>query len=96
MAKHAQLLWLIREKMRAQEYEFAIPHFFEEMANDGFDFADVEMAVLSGRINAVFTDDPRGERYEISGQAIDGRELAVICRIKATGETAIDYDLGSI
>ena len=31
----------IREKVRDGEYEFAIPHFFEEMANDDLLFADI-------------------------------------------------------
>ncbi|MDQ3252744.1 MAG: hypothetical protein M3R15_02375 [Acidobacteriota bacterium] len=35
----------IREKVRDQAYEFAIPHLFEEMANDDLIFADVEMAI---------------------------------------------------
>jgi hypothetical protein len=35
----------IREKVRAREYEFAVPHFFEEMANDDLIFADIEAAI---------------------------------------------------
>lgn len=35
---------------------------------------------------ARFTRDPRGARYEIVGPAMDGHEVAVICRIKATGK----------
>ncbi len=76
----------IREKVRNQEYEFAIPHFFEEMANDGLTFADIETAITNGRIRRRFTRDPRGTRYEIVGPATDGRQVAVICRIKATGK----------
>lgn len=86
MAKQARIIKLIREKVRNQEYEFTIPHFFEEMANDDLSFADIENAIVSGNINQVFTDDPRGIRYEIVGQSIDGRQLAVICRIKETGK----------
>ena len=33
----------IREKVRLQQYEFAIPHFFEEMADDDLIFADIEL-----------------------------------------------------
>ena len=76
---------LIREKVRSQEYEFAIPHFFEEMANDDLIFADIEAAVARGRIRRRFTRDPRGPRYEVVGQATDGRRVATICRIKETG-----------
>ena len=74
----------IRTKVLNQEYEFTIPHFFEEMANDDLIFADIEMAIANGRIQRRFTRDPRGARYEIVGPATDGRQVAVICRIKAT------------
>ena len=76
----------IREKIAKQEYEFTIPHFFEEMADDNLTFADIEMAINNGRINRKFTRDPRGTRYEIIGPAINGREIAIICRIKNTGK----------
>jgi len=76
----------IREKVRNQEYEFTIPHFFEEMANDDLIFADIETAIANGRIRRRFTRDPRGTRYKIVGPATDGRQVAVICRIKATGK----------
>ena len=72
--------------MRAREYEFAIPHFFEEMANDDLIFADIERVIATGRIKRRFTRDPRGARYEVIGTATDEREVAVICRIKETGK----------
>lgn len=77
---------VIRRKIRDQEYEFAVPHFFEEMANDDLQFVDIESAILSGRIKRRFTRDPRGARYEIVGPATDGRQVVVICRIKETGK----------
>ena len=76
----------IRAVVRNEEYEFTIPHFFEEMANDDLTFADIDRAIASGRIRRRFTGDPRGTRYEIVGQATDGRLIAVICRIKNTGK----------
>jgi hypothetical protein len=75
----------IREKVRRQQYEFAIPHFFEEMANDDLIFADIEMVIATGRIRRRFTRDPRSTRYEVVGTATDKRQVAVICRIKETG-----------
>lgn len=86
MAKHAKTIKLIREKIRNQEYEFTIPHFFEEMANDNLQFADIETAISNGFINQVFTEDHRGTRYEIVGHSIDERLIAVICRVKETGK----------
>ena len=76
----------IWKKVRNQEYEFTIPHFFGEMTDDGLIFADIEMAIANGRIRRRFTRDPRGTRYEIVGPTSDGRQVAVICRIKATGK----------
>lgn len=72
--------------MRQGEYEFAIPHFFEEMANDDLLFADIESAIASGRIRRRFRRDLRGIRYEIVGSATDQREIAVVCRLKETGK----------
>ena len=77
---------VIRERVRDGEYEFAIPHFFEEMANDDLVFADIETVIATGRIRRRFTRDPRGARYEIVGAATDERKVAVICRIKETGK----------
>ena len=56
------------------------------MVNDDLTFADIETAIGQGRIRRRFTRDPRGTRYEIVGPATDGRQLAVICRIKTTGK----------
>jgi hypothetical protein len=72
--------------VRNGEYEFAIPHFFEEMATDDLVFADIETVIATGRIRRRFTRDPRGARYEIVGAATDEREIAVICRLKETGK----------
>ena len=72
--------------MLNEEYEFAIPHFFEEMADDDLAFPDIEMAIGKGRIRRKFTRDPRGARYEVVGPSTDGRKIAVICRVKSTGK----------
>jgi hypothetical protein len=71
--------------VRDGEYEFAIPHFFEEMANDDLLFADIEGVIATGRIRRRFTRDPRGARYEIVGSSTDERQIGVICRLKETG-----------
>jgi hypothetical protein len=77
---------VIRKKVRNREYEFAIPHFFEEMAEDELDMADIASVIHNGKIRRRFTRDPRGTRFEVVGPATDGRQVAVICRIKATGK----------
>lgn len=72
--------------MRNGEHEFAIPHFFEEMADDDLILPDIEMAIAHETIRRRFRRDPRGTRYEVVGPTTDGRDIAVICRIKATGK----------
>jgi YgiT-type zinc finger domain-containing protein len=52
---------------------FAIPHFFEEMANDDLLFADIERVIATGRIRRRFTRDSRGARYEVVGSTSDER-----------------------
>ena len=80
------VIYEIRKKVVLREYEFNIPHFFEEMANDDLTFSDIEMAIANGRIRRKFTRDPRGTRYEVVGPVTDGRKIGVICRIKSTGK----------
>jgi hypothetical protein len=75
----------IRRRVRAEQYEFAIPHCFEEMADDDLIFADIEMAIANGRVRRRFSHGPHGTRYEVVGPATDGRQIAVICRLKETG-----------
>jgi uncharacterized protein DUF4258 len=86
LKKRRATIEIIREKVRDQHYEFTIPHFLEEMANDDLGLADIEMAIANGHIRRRFTKDPRGTRYEVVGPATDGREIAVVCRIKETGK----------
>ena len=80
------LIARLRKKIKDGDYEFVIPHFFEQMAEDGLIFSDIEMAIRRGRIRRKFTRDPRGTRYEVVGRASDDREIAVVCRIKSTGK----------
>lgn len=47
------------------------PHALLEMREDHLDVVDVESAILTGRIERVFEDDPRGPRYEVIGTACD-------------------------
>lgn len=71
MAKQAKVIQIIRDKV---------------MANDDMTFDDIGNAIMNGAVNRDFKDDPRGTRYEIVGKTVDGRTVAVICRIKETGK----------
>ena len=77
---------IIRKKVRNKDYEFTIPHFFEEMADDDLQWVDIETAMLNGNVRRRFTRDHRGARYEVVGSATDGRQVAIVCRIKDTGK----------
>ena len=57
----------LEKKIIDIQYEFSIPHFFEEMIDDQLTFQDIKMAILKGRIRRKFTRDPRGARYEVIG-----------------------------
>ena len=70
----------LRDLVRAERYQISV-HANEEMANDFLIAVDVENAILNGSITKKLTKDPRGTRYEITGQACDGRSVSVICRI---------------
>lgn len=76
----------IRKKFADKEYEFTIPHFFEELAADDLEIQDLERIIKTSRMIQKFTRDPRGTRYEIVGKSYDEREVAIICRIKSTGK----------
>ena len=61
----------------------------EESVSDPLALAadiDVEFAIAGGHIARRLAGDVRGTRYEIVGSALDGRQLGVICRIKANGK----------
>jgi hypothetical protein len=74
----------LREQIRDQKYLISV-HANEEMSNDGLMAIDLENAILTGKIERRFTKDPRGARYEVVGEACDGRPVAVVCRTIGTG-----------
>lgn len=53
-------------------------HATEEMAEDDLDIADVEHAVLTGRVVHIQRRDPRGNRYVLEGTATDGTTLVSV------------------
>ena len=60
-------------------------HANEEMSEDDLEAHDVEHIVLTGNITRRLTHDPRGTRYEVTGDTTDGRQAAVVCRFLAAG-----------
>jgi hypothetical protein len=74
----------IRQKVMDQAYTIS-SHANEEMSDDNLTAGDVEQVLLTGRIRKRFTRDPSGERYEVIGEALDDRPVAVARRLLETG-----------
>ncbi len=73
----ARLLQRIQDAIASSEYDVTV-HAAEGIAEDGLDTFDGEAGILSGKINKVETDDPRGARYIIIGTALNQhRRVAV-------------------
>ena len=65
----------IQAAVLAQRYVFT-EHAYNEMDDDGLHALDVESALLTGAIDEVLTDDDRGPRYVVIGNACD--ELTLV------------------
>ena len=78
----------IRARIRTKHYELT-GHAEEEREEDGLAMADLQEAMLTGKVERVLTDDPRGHRYVVRGTAQDSREIEVVCRFLASGKLRI-------
>ena len=78
----------MRESIRDRDY-YLSSHAEDEMAEDEFERADVENAILKGFLEKKLTRDPRGTRYRVEGPALDGRVMHVLCRFKRSGALVI-------
>jgi len=74
-----QAIERIRRAIRTEHYRVSA-HANEEMDADALAIEDVENVVLTGRIARRLTHDPRGIRYDVLGQTVDGREAHAVCR----------------
>lgn len=78
----------IRQRIIDRKY-YLSAHAEEEMWADGLERADVENAILKGRIEKHMTKNFRGIRYRIEGPAQDSRAIHVICRFHEVHELLI-------
>ncbi len=69
----------MRQAVREQQYRIS-SHANEEMSEDDLVVEDIESVILTGEIVRRFTRDPRGTRYEVIGDTMDGRRACVVCR----------------
>ncbi len=74
----------MRRAVREQKYRISA-HANDEMADDFLTSADVERVILTGEIARENTRDPRGTRYEVFGDTLDGRSAFVVCRFLLSG-----------
>jgi hypothetical protein len=74
----------MRKAIRERRYRVS-GHANEEMSEDSLVADDIELIILTSRISKRLTRDPRGTRYEVRGQAADGREAGVVCRFLPSG-----------
>ena len=75
----------IRRAIREGRFEFTV-HALEEMDEDDFEETDVRHAILNGSLGGELTDDPRGTRFLVRGQAKAlAREIEVVCRFLPSG-----------
>ncbi len=71
----------IRAAVLEQRYVMT-PHALLEMRDDKMDLVDVESAILTGRIERAFENDPRGTRFEVVGTATDlATRVGVVVRL---------------
>jgi hypothetical protein len=78
-----------RSKVRAGEYVLPL-HAEEEMDDDGLTLADVEHAILTGRITERQEDTATGElKYLICGRTATDQPAAVVAKLSLTGKVVI-------
>jgi hypothetical protein len=61
-------------------------HADTEAVDAEFDVYDIETGIFNGKIRRVW---PREGKYEIIGDAVDGRPIGVVCRITKGGKIRI-------
>ena len=81
MGKIDQIQALVRNGLY-----YLTEHADDEAGVDGFDIYDVEYGMLTGQIRRTWS---REEKYEIIGPALDGRPIAIVCRITLTGKVRV-------
>ena len=61
-------------------------HADDEAIADDLDIYDVEHGLLTGKIRKTW---PHEGKHEVVGAALDGRRIAVVCRITQTGKVRV-------
>ena len=78
-----EVLTRIRRAVRSGRYIIS-DHALDEAGFDDLLEADILDVLLTGSLDAVYSDDPRGPRYVVRG-TIEPFEFDVVCRFQASG-----------
>jgi len=90
----ARALEAMRKAILDQAYVLT-PHALLEMRADRLDAVDVESAILTGTIQRVFENDPRGRRFEVVGKACDlATDVGVVVRFVGHLLIITIYEIG--
>jgi hypothetical protein len=81
------ILLRIRRAVREQRY-LMTDHALEEADADNLTLDDILHVLLTGEIDSIYTDDPRGERYVVRGD-VQAAEVDVVCRFRSDGTLLI-------
>lgn len=79
MNKH--ILRRIRQAVSSRRYQIT-DHALEEADADDLTLEDIRNVLLTGDLEATYTDDPRGPRYVIRGY-INEDQIDVVCRFRS-------------
>ena len=83
----AEILARIRQAVREKRY-LMTDHALEEADDDNLTLDDILQVLLTGALDSIYTDDPRGARYVVRGD-VDESEVDVVCRFRQDGSLVI-------
>lgn len=78
-----EIAW-IQERLRRAEYYFSRPGD-QERQNENLNIAEIEEALLSGRILEQYEDTGRGESCLVVGFTEMGKPMQVVCGARVSG-----------
>ncbi|HRL14691.1 MAG TPA: DUF4258 domain-containing protein [Aggregatilineales bacterium] len=81
------VLTRIRRAVREKRYQMT-DHALEEADADDLTLDDILKVLLTGDLDSVYTDDPRGPRYVVRGD-VGEAEVDVVCRFRSDGTLLI-------
>jgi hypothetical protein len=83
------VLRTIQEKVRARQFVVTL-HAEDEMYEDALAIADIERALLTGRITERQKDQRTAEsKYVVTGESLGGDEIEVVCKIGPTDKVVV-------